>query len=185
MENLKKIREKKKITQVRLSIAAEVSQETISAYESGKAFPSVETLIKIAYFLGTSTDYLLGRINDDMPLLSIKKNGFDVSVRLSPFIDSFVDYNVLANIQCNKILVEFLRVNTWVKRWFGYHIDLSEYTVKQSNYWHLPLSKKQELIRNIKGFKEVTVCEDESEAYEYWKHNFNPNPNDCCNLRKL
>ena len=47
MENLKKIREKKKITQVRLSIAAEVSQETISAYESGKAFPSVETLIKI------------------------------------------------------------------------------------------------------------------------------------------
>ena len=79
MENLKKIREKKKITQVRLSIAAEVSQETISAYESGKAFPSVETLIKMADFLGTSTDYLLGRINDDMPLLSIKKNGFDVT----------------------------------------------------------------------------------------------------------
>lgn len=77
MENLKKIREKKKVTQVRLSIAAEVSQETISAYESGKSFPSVETLIKMADFLGTSTDYLLGRINDDMPLLSIKKNGFD------------------------------------------------------------------------------------------------------------
>ena len=68
-ENLKKIREKKKITQVRLSIAAEVSQETISAYESGKAFPSVETLIKIADFLGTSTDYLLGKdmiiVNDE------------------------------------------------------------------------------------------------------------------------
>ena len=79
MENLKKIREKKKITQIRLSIAAEVSQETISAYESGKSFPSVETLIKMADFLGTSTDYLLGRINDDMPLLSIKKNGFDVT----------------------------------------------------------------------------------------------------------
>ncbi len=79
MENLRKLREKKKITQIRLSIAAEVSQETISAYESGKSFPSVETLIKMADFLGTSTDYLLGRINDDMPLLSIKKNGFDVT----------------------------------------------------------------------------------------------------------
>ena len=79
MENLKKIREKKGVTQVRLSIAAEVSQETISAYESGKSFPSVETLIKIADFLGTSTDYLIGRINDDMPLLSIKKNGFDAT----------------------------------------------------------------------------------------------------------
>ena len=87
MENLKKIREKKKVTQVRLSIAAEVSQETISAYESGKAFPSVETLIKIADFLGTSTDYLLGRINDDMPLLSIKKNGFDVTDLM--LLDSF------------------------------------------------------------------------------------------------
>ena len=61
---IKELREKKKITQVRLSIAAEVSQETISAYESGKAFPSVETLIKIADFLGTSTDYLLDRIKD-------------------------------------------------------------------------------------------------------------------------
>ena len=79
MENLKKLREKRNITQVRLSIAAEVSQETISAYESGKSFPSVETLIKIADFLGTSTDYLLERINDDMPLLSIKKNGFDAT----------------------------------------------------------------------------------------------------------
>ena len=79
MENLKKIREKRGITQVRLSIAAEVSQETISAYESGKSFPSVETLIKIADFLGTSTDYLIGRIDDDMPLLSIKKNGFDAT----------------------------------------------------------------------------------------------------------
>ena len=77
MNNLKKLREKRNITQVRLSIAAEVSQETISAYESGKSFPSVETLIKIADFLGTSTDYLLERIDDDMPLLSIKKNGFD------------------------------------------------------------------------------------------------------------
>ena len=79
MENLKKLREKRNVTQVRLSIAAEVSQETISAYESGKSFPSVETLIKIADFLGTSTDYLLERINDDMPLLSIKKNGFDAT----------------------------------------------------------------------------------------------------------
>ena len=40
-------------------------------------------------------------------------------------------------------------------------------------------------IKNINGFKEITICEDESEAYEYWKHNFNPKPEDCCNLRKL
>ena len=42
MKNLKAIREGKNITQVRLSIEVGVSQETISAYESGKAMPSVD-----------------------------------------------------------------------------------------------------------------------------------------------
>lgn len=60
MKNLKKIREKLNITQVRLSTEIEVSQETISAYESGKALPSADVLIKIAKFLNTSVDYLLG-----------------------------------------------------------------------------------------------------------------------------
>lgn len=30
----------------------------------------------------------------------------------------------------------------------------------------------------------MTVCEDETEAYEYWKEHFNFNKEDCCNLRK-
>ncbi len=64
MKKLKELRKKKNITQIRLSIAAEVSQETISAYESGKAFPSANTLIKIADFLDTSVDYLLDRTDN-------------------------------------------------------------------------------------------------------------------------
>lgn len=111
------------------------------------------------------------------------QNGFDVQVRLSPFIPSFVDYERLANIRCDKILVEFLRVNPFILKWFGKYIDIDEYTVKQSGYRHLPLDKKIELISNIYGFKYVTVCEDETTAYEFWKNNFNPNTEDCCNLR--
>lgn len=68
MKNLKKLRQKKNITQIRLSIAAEVSQETISAYESGKALPSADTLIKLADFLDTSVDYLLDRTNNSTPV---------------------------------------------------------------------------------------------------------------------
>lgn len=60
MEQLRIIREKRNLTQLRISTAAEVSQETISSYESGKTFPSAKTLIKLADFLNTSTDYLLG-----------------------------------------------------------------------------------------------------------------------------
>lgn len=108
--------------------------------------------------------------------------GYDVQLRLSPFIPQFIDFDLLNSVKCDKILVEFLRVNTWVKKWFD--IDYSEYTVKQSGYQHLPPEKKIEYIKRITGFKEMTVCEDESGAYEYWQTYFNHNPNDCCNLRR-
>lgn len=109
------------------------------------------------------------------------ENGYDVQIRLSPFVPEFVDFEVLENIKCDKILVEFLRINAWIKKWFN--IDFTPYTVKHVGYNHLPLEKKKELISKIKGFKEITVCEDEDEAYEYWTKHFNPNPNDCCNLK--
>ena len=82
----------------------------------------------------------------------------------------------------NKILIEFLRVNTWIQKWFD--IDYSDWTEKQSGYRHLPLEKKKELLTKITGFKEMTVCEDFTAHYDYWKENFNHNPDDCCNLRK-
>ena len=40
MNRIKKLRKEKNITQIRLSIELEVSQETISAYEKGKYYPS-------------------------------------------------------------------------------------------------------------------------------------------------
>ena len=109
--------------------------------------------------------------------------GFDVQLRLSPYIPEYIDLEILNNVKCDKILIEFLRVNTWIRKWFD--IDYSNYTVKQSGYSHLPLENKKELISKISGFKEMTVCEDESMAWEYWKENFNNNKNDCCNLRRL
>lgn len=111
----------------------------------------------------------------------LQKEGFDVSVRLSPFVPEFVDFSILNSIQCDKLLVEFLRVNTWIKKWFD--IDYSRFTVKHGGYQHLPLDVKKQYMRNITGFKEVTVCEDEDEAYEYWRDHFNPNKEDCCNIR--
>ena len=107
--------------------------------------------------------------------------GYDVSLRLSPFIFELIDFNKLNSIRCDKILIEFLRVNTFIKRWFK-EIDFSKYTLKQSNYLHLPLEIKIEQLKPITGFKKLTVCEDVTEHYEYWKNNVNPNKEDCCNL---
>lgn len=86
----------------------------------------------------------------------LQRAGFDVQVRLSPFIPQFISKGVLNmdiinHIDCDKIIVEFLRVNSWIKKWFD--IDYSEYTIKQSNYLHLPLDKKQKYIKLINGFE--------------------------------
>ena len=112
----------------------------------------------------------------------LQKAGFDVQLRLSPFIPQYIDFDILNNLGIDKICIEFLRVNSWIEKWFD--IDYSEYTVKQNGYKHLPLEKKQEYIKLITGFKEYTVCEDETVAYEYWKAHYNHNKDDCCNLRR-
>ena len=112
---------------------------------------------------------------------TLEASGIDVAVRLSPFVPQAVDYDTLNAIKCRKIIVEFLRVNHWIRAWLP--LDYSSYTVKHAGYNHLPLEKKIEALAKITGFYEVSVCEDVDEHYAYWKENVNHNRNDCCNLR--
>ena len=111
----------------------------------------------------------------------LQDKGFDVAIRLSPLIEEYIDFDKLNNLGIKKAQVEFLRVNHWIRKWFD--IDYSKHTVKQSGYEHLPLEEKIRIINKIK-IPEISVCEDENNAYEYWKNNFNPDKEDCCNLRK-
>jgi hypothetical protein len=83
-------------------------------------------------------------------------------------------------IKCDKIVVEFLRVNHWIKKRFN--IDYSDWTYSEGGYMHLPLEKKKQLIAKIQK-PQITVCEDVKSHYEYWKKYLNYNPEDCCNLR--
>ena len=57
---IRELRAEKNITQLRLSLELEVSQETVSAYENGKHLPSLKSLIKMADIFHVSTDYLIG-----------------------------------------------------------------------------------------------------------------------------
>lgn len=136
----------------------------------------------------TTTDDNLSKTYEKAPLPSerikaiekLQEMDFDITLRLSPYIPNYIDINTLNAVQCDKILIEFLRVNNWIEKWFP--IDYSEWTIKHGGYKHLPLDKKIELLKDI-HFKQITVCDDENDAYNYWKANYNPNPNDCCNLR--
>ncbi len=114
----------------------------------------------------------------------LQRAGFDVQVRLSPFVPEFIDKGVLDMerlnaIECDKILVEFLRVNTWIRRWFD--IDYKNYNVVHAGYHHLPLYLKQRYMKLITGFKEISICEDVSKHYRYFIRNYIHNPKDCCN----
>lgn len=112
----------------------------------------------------------------------LQDNGFDVAIRLSPLIEEYIDFDKLNSLGIKKAQVEFLRVNHWIRKWFD--VDYSKFTIKQSGYEHLPLSEKIRIIRKI-NIPEISVCEDEDGAYNYWKNNFNPNKDDCCNLRSV
>lgn len=73
MNRIKELREDKNMTQIRLSTELEVSQETISAYENGKHFPSVENLMKLSMLFNASCDYILGLSE----MRYIQANGLD------------------------------------------------------------------------------------------------------------
>ena len=64
MDNLKNIREKRNINQLKLAMDIEISQEAISKYETNRAMPSSNVLIKLANYFNCSVDYLLDRTNN-------------------------------------------------------------------------------------------------------------------------
>ena len=69
MNNIQSLRKEKRISQTRLSIELEVSQETISAYENGKHYPSVKSLLKLRELFGVSIDYILGLTDQRYPVI--------------------------------------------------------------------------------------------------------------------
>lgn len=68
LENLRKIRESKNITQLKLATDLGVTQELISRYELGSSFPQPSMLIKLANYFNCSVDYLLDLTNITTPI---------------------------------------------------------------------------------------------------------------------
>ena len=61
---LKELRKQRKISQVRLAIDLNLSQNSISRYENGEREADYTTLIRIADYFNVSIDYLLGRTDN-------------------------------------------------------------------------------------------------------------------------
>jgi transcriptional regulator with XRE-family HTH domain len=93
---IKKLREEKHMTQVRLSIELEVTQETVSAYEHGRHNPSCKSLLIMAELFDASIDYILGISPIRDPKLGV--------IRSEDEIDLLFWYRKLGAIQKGKSL---------------------------------------------------------------------------------
>ena len=70
MKRLRKLRIEKGYNQERMAMELNVSQTTISAFETGERQPDSEMLIRISKFFDVSTDYLLDLSDARKPLTS-------------------------------------------------------------------------------------------------------------------
>ena len=69
---LKELRQKKGISQLKLAMELNMSQNSISRYETGVREADYDTLIRFADYFGVSVDYLLERT--DNPMFLKEKN---------------------------------------------------------------------------------------------------------------
>ena len=72
--NLQTLRKKKGYKQIKVAMDLDTTQETISSYETGRVFPYIDMLIKLADYYNTSIDYILCRTKYDLPINDIKPN---------------------------------------------------------------------------------------------------------------
>ena len=61
---LKELRKAKGMSQVRLAMELNTTQNTISRYENGEREPGIKELIAIADYFKVSVDYILERTDD-------------------------------------------------------------------------------------------------------------------------
>ena len=85
MENLKKLRLERNLSQQKLAEAIGLSQQAITKYENGKTQPDFRTLMLLAEFFHTSVDYLIGYTNNSKCNRTISDVSIGKDIPLSPY----------------------------------------------------------------------------------------------------
>ncbi len=64
-DRIKMLREKHEMTQTELAKELEITRASVNAWEMGISCPSVPYVIEMSVIFNVSTDYLLGRLNNN------------------------------------------------------------------------------------------------------------------------
>ncbi|GMQ64277.1 helix-turn-helix domain-containing protein [Vallitalea maricola] len=88
------LRKKKQLTQKELAGKVHVTEATMSRYENNLREPKGEIINRIALALNTTTDYLLGRSNNSLPIRELDDNK-SIDVDLDTFIEKLEEVDGL------------------------------------------------------------------------------------------
>ncbi|HLV09368.1 MAG TPA: HD domain-containing phosphohydrolase [Halanaerobiales bacterium] len=96
-ERLKKLRREEQIRQIDLADYLGFSRSTITNYEQGIRFPSMDILCRIADYFNVSLDYLLGRsdIKENISLIKLK-NLNSLFLLINPDDGKILNFNLIA-----------------------------------------------------------------------------------------
>ena len=67
MENLRMLRLERRLSQMQVQKETGINQGELSKYERGQTRPTMENLLVLAAYFGTSLDYLMGLTDDRKP----------------------------------------------------------------------------------------------------------------------
>ena len=79
---IRELRKSKKISQQKMAMDLNISQNTISRYETGEREPGISELVMIADYFHVSVDYLIGR-TDNPKMYWILKDGLNTKPSFS------------------------------------------------------------------------------------------------------
>ena len=91
IKNLKRLRNKKGVSQQKLADSIGTSQQSINKYENHNIEPDINTLISMADYFSTSVDYLIGHTDVDRIIEHVEK--YDLNADESILIDNFRQLN--------------------------------------------------------------------------------------------
>ncbi len=107
-EVIRNLRTKNNLSSKELSKILNISESSVSLYESGKRKPSLDLLIKIADYFSVSTDYLLG-ISDKENENNMAEKDFSMLIENIVYFLEKSDYIVYDGKIVSKTLTLILR----------------------------------------------------------------------------
>lgn len=155
LERLKRLRRKKKVSQVELAGVLNVSRGAVGHWESGCRIPDVSTIAKIASFLDCSPAYLLG-------FTEVQENYLS-----SPIFDMMFNSDVpmFIYIYDKNEAPHFLWVNDANLRILGYNLaeflDLNPISLSEKIYAN-KLDEKSKILNHKRSLETgwIHVCKD-------------------------